>query len=132
MTSIRGKKPVKLKARSRGKIVYTKRKPRDWGYLIMWEFRVRACMEKSFEKVYGPGGDWACLFEQDESYIGTELIHDLKPERIYLTLDFWTSQKAYEAFRKQHVARYRALDRKCEEMTESEREIGTFVRVPSN
>ena len=132
MTSIRRHKPVSVNAKRRGEIGHASRKPKEWGYLIMWEFQVRAGMEKRFERVYGPDGDWARLFKQDESYIGTELIQDLKAGRTFATLDFWTSQKAYEAFRNHHIAQYQALDRKCEEMTESEREIGKFVRIPSN
>lgn len=85
-------------------------------------------MEKRFEQVYGAKGDWARFFRQDESYIGTELMHD-KGERTYVTLDFWTSEKAHDEFRKQHLAKYMDLDQKCQEMTESEREIGRFVRV---
>lgn len=100
-----------------------------WGYLIIWEYRVRAGMEKRFEKAYGSDGDWAQLFIQDQSYMGTELIHNLKPARTYVTLDFWVSQAAYDEFREQHLAQYKALDEKCEPMTESEREIGRFVRV---
>ena len=97
----------------------------------MWEFQVRAGMEEHFERVYGSDGDWARFFKQDEAYIETELIHDLKAGRTYITLDFWTSQKAYGEFRKRHLAEYKALDQKCEEMTENEREIGRFVRIPS-
>jgi hypothetical protein len=55
----------------------------------------------------------------------------LKAARTYVTLDFWTSQKAYEAFRKRHLDQYSALDQRCEEMTENEREIGRFLRIPS-
>jgi hypothetical protein len=110
----------------------------------MWKFQVDARMEKSFKKVYGPDGDWARLFAQDESYVGTELIHaskngaskagasksgDSKGVRMYVTLDFWTSQESYDEFRKRHLANYKALDEKCREMTKSEREIGRFVRV---
>jgi hypothetical protein len=100
----------------------------------MWEFQVRLGMGKRFEKEYGSRGGWARLFTQDESYIRTELIHYLKSEdskgkRIYVTLDFWTSQAAYDAFREQHLAEYRALDQKCHDMTEREREMGRFVRV---
>jgi hypothetical protein len=86
-------------------------------------------MEKRFEKVYGTDGDWAHFFAEDAAYTGTELIHNLIGERTYVTLDFWTSQKASDQFRKQHLARYKALDQKCEALTESEREIGKFVRV---
>jgi predicted dithiol-disulfide oxidoreductase (DUF899 family) len=53
----------------------------------------------------------------------------LKAARTYLTLDFWVSQKAYDEFRQKHLAEYKALDQEYEAMTESEREIGTYVRV---
>ena len=131
MTSMKRPKPDEANAKDRGGIGQENPKPGEWGYLVMWEFRVRPGMVKTFERMYGSGGGWARLFEQDEAYIGAELIRDLKAERTYLTLDFWTSQKAYEAFREKHVAKYEALDRRCEEMTDSEREIGKFVRVPS-
>jgi hypothetical protein len=133
MTSIQRHEPVGSNAKGRGRIRPASRKRGEWGYLIMWEFQVRARMEKRFEKEYGPAGGWVRLFMQDESYIGTELIHNLKNEnfenRTYATLDFWTSQEAYDGFREQHLAEYRALDQKGQEMTESEREMGRFVRV---
>ena len=100
-------------------------------FVVIWEFQVRGEMQKNFEKVYGPQGDWAQLFKQDEAYIGTELVRKYKNKRTYLTLDFWTSQKAYDAFRLRNRASYRAVDRKCERMTESEREIGRFAQVSS-
>jgi len=105
------------------------RERREWGYLIIWEFQVRAGLEKRFEQVYGADGEWAQLFVQDKSYMGTELIRNFKSSRTYMTLDFWTSQAAYEAFREQHAAEYKAIDEKCEQMTEGELEIGRFVRV---
>lgn len=105
------------------------RKRGEWGYLIVWEFQVHEGMEKSFEMVYGARGQWAQLFMQDQSYVETELIRSLKSARSYMTLDFWTSQGAYEAFRERHAAEYKTIDEKCEQMTESEREIGRFVRV---
>ena len=130
MAPIQRHTPVGLKAKDRGGIRSANRKRREWGYLIMWEFQVQEGMEKRFELVYGAKGDWARFFGPDDAYIGTELVHD-KGERTYVTLDFWTSQKAYDEFRNRHLAKYKALDRKCQEMTESEREIGRFVRVPS-
>jgi heme-degrading monooxygenase HmoA len=102
-----------------------------WGFLIMFEFQIRPGMEKRFEKAYGAKGDWARLFRQDESFIATELLHVLKDRRTYVTLDFWTSQEAYDAFRRRHFAEYEAFDQKCDALTETEREIGRFVRVSS-
>jgi len=105
------------------------RKPDSWGYLIIWEFRVRLRMKKRFEAAYGPEGEWARFFGQEKQYLGTELIRDLKRSRTYLTLDFWTSQKAYEKFRKRHAAEYKAIDLKCKALTESEHEIGGYVQA---
>jgi heme-degrading monooxygenase HmoA len=127
MTSLRGAKSGRSEVEGRS----SKRRRGEWGYLIIWEFRVRPGMEKRFEKIYGSDGDWAQLFIQDESYVGTDLVHSLNGERTYITLDFWKSRQAYDKFRKRHLANYKTLDQQCEDLTESEREIGRFVRAPS-
>jgi heme-degrading monooxygenase HmoA len=127
MTSLRGRKSGAATAKDRS----SKRKRGEWGYLIIWEFQVRAGMEKGFERVYGSDGDWAQLFSPDESYFGTHLVRSRNGERTYVTLDFWRSQQDYDRFRKRHFVKYTALDQQCEGLTESEREIGEFVRVPS-
>ena len=106
--------------------------PVEWRYLIIWEFRVRSGMEARFEKAYGPRGDWVRFFAQGEGCGRTELNHDLKDSRRYVTLDFWVSQDAYENFREQHASEYGALDQRFEELTESELEIGKFERVTND
>jgi heme-degrading monooxygenase HmoA len=101
---------------------------KEWGFLVIWQFQVRPGMQKRFRRVYGPRGDWVQLFVRDDAYVTTELVRE--PDTAsYVTLDFWTSQSAYDAFRKQHRAEYRAIDLKCEGLTESEQEIGRFVRA---
>ena len=99
-----------------------------WGFLVIWEFRVRRGMKKRFEKEYGPWGDWARLFRQDKQYLGTQLIQGFNSRSTYLTLDFWTSRLAYERFRRRHAAEYKVIDARCEGLTESERQIGAYVR----
>jgi len=84
-------------------------------------------MESQFEAVYGPSGDWAQFFRLDEAYQGTELVRDLRSERKYLTLDYWSSEQSYNEFRKQHQSEYGAIDQKCEAMIEAEREIGIYA-----
>jgi heme-degrading monooxygenase HmoA len=100
-----------------------------WGYLVIWEFLVKPGMEARFEQVYGVSGDWECLFGQDENYLGTELKCEQESPPRYLTLDFWTSEEAYERFREKHLIEYEAIDQQCESLTESERKLGTFVRA---
>jgi heme-degrading monooxygenase HmoA len=122
MTSMKRKQSPKSASRR------SKRSRKERGFLVIWQFQVREGMEKRFERIYGAHGDWVKLFAQDDTYVTTELVHRLN-SRSYLTLDFWTSETAYDAFRKQHRAEYKTLDLKCEGMTENEREIGRFVRV---
>ncbi len=101
----------------------------EWGYLVVWEFRVKAEMQSRFELAYSPAGVWAQLFKGGEGFVRTELSRDLRIGGRYLTLDFWTSREAYEEFRRRHAERYRAIDEECEALTESEREIGSFEPV---
>jgi heme-degrading monooxygenase HmoA len=101
----------------------------EWNFLVMWEFIVQLGKEKAFEQIYGPQGDWAQLFRQGKGYCGTELSRDLDTPRRYVTLDFWESRAAHEAFKAQHAAQYQAIDLKCESLTEKEQEIWKFERV---
>jgi heme-degrading monooxygenase HmoA len=101
----------------------------DWGYLVIWEFRVKKGMESSFERAYGPDGPWIQLFRTGQSFVATELIRDTRIAGRYVTLDFWESHEVYEKFREANADRYKAIDAECEAMTESEVEIGRFARV---
>jgi len=100
-----------------------------WGYLVLWEFRPRTGSEVRFEQTYGSDGLWARLFKNGEGYIATELNRDLKDPGRYITLDFWTSRKAYDSFRATHSAEYEAIDRQCESLTEYEKQLGAFERL---
>ena len=95
-------------------------------FTAVWEFYVRSDKCRAFEKAYGPNGDWAKLFGQGEGYIRTELIRDPKTPGRYVTVDFWKSRQAFERFKKQNIAAYKALDKKCNSLTKSEKLIGEF------
>jgi len=101
----------------------------DWGYLTIWEFRVKTGKEQQFEEAYGADGVWAQCFQRGEGYLGTELVRDQKQPGRYLTLDFWISRDAYTHFREQHFAEYEEIDKKCEALTEAEAQIGEFDRA---
>ena len=103
----------------------------DWGHVIIWEFYARAGGEPRFEEIYGPEGEWAQFFKSGAGYVGTELNRDGKVPQRYVTLDFWTSRAAYVQFREANLAQYRALDQRCEALTEQEKELGCFDRIPA-
>jgi len=100
-----------------------------WQLLVIWEFTVQPGKEKLFEQIYGPEGDWTQCFRQANGFVRTELSRDLNEPRRYMTLDFWESYAAYETFKLQHAVEYKAIDQRCESLTEQEREIGKFERA---
>src|SRR5215467_14879264 len=100
-----------------------------WGYLIIWEFRPRTGKENKFEKIYGSHGMWAEFFRRGKGYCGTELTQDTNDPGRYLTFDFWTSRQACEQFRESNLAEYKRIDELCEEITQTELELGKFEKV---
>jgi hypothetical protein len=95
-------------------------------FLVLWEFEVKPGSERRFELVYGPSGEWAQLFRRDPHYLETRLFRDLSRPQIYLTLDTWQSKESYALFKSRNVEAYAALDRTCEDLTNSERLIASF------
>jgi len=95
-------------------------------YVIIWEFVVRPERAAQFERAYGTNGDWAKLFARSTEYRGTELLRDRETAGRYLTIDRWTTREAYEAFRRQWEADYRALDAAGEGLTVDEVPRGEF------
>jgi heme-degrading monooxygenase HmoA len=93
---------------------------------IVWEFRVRAGMEREFERRYSSSGDWARLFAKADGYQGSTLRRDAEDRRRYLVIDVWSDAASFAAFKQEHADAYAALDKECEALTESEARIGTF------
>jgi len=109
-------------------------------YVIVWHFQVSSGRERAFEDAYGPGGDWARLFERSNEFQGTELLRATVDEpldeeaakpsgRDYLTIDRWTSRGAYAAFSERFSAEYEVLDERFLELCDIEECLGHFETV---
>ena len=96
-------------------------------FAILWKYQVRPKRLGEFERIYGPGGDWAQFLAQGKGYLGTALLADPERSGRYFTLDYWISQEAFERFRKQNKARYEAIDQRCAALTEREARLGSFL-----
>lgn len=95
-------------------------------FLALWEFEVKPGCEERFQTVYGAAGEWVRLFRSDPSFIETRLLKDPVAENKFVTVDFWSSREAYESFRELNHAAYVAIDKRCEDLTVSERCMGNF------
>ena len=96
-------------------------------FVILWEYEVKPGCEEVFEKMYGPKGDWARLFQADPHYRETRLLRDISRARCYFTLDYWDTEKDFMQFKAAHAAGYAKLDRATEGLTLSERRLATFA-----
>ena len=97
--------------------------------MYIWEYIVRSVHVAEFEHAYRPDGTWVELFRRAKGYVRTELHRDLGNPLRYITIDYWTSFEAWEAFRSEFAAEFEQLDAVCEGYTVAEREIGRFVSV---
>jgi heme-degrading monooxygenase HmoA len=78
--------------------------------------------------MYGPSGRWAALFRRGAGYGGTELFRG-GAARVYLTLDRWESEAAYDELRTMQANAYAELDAAGDTLTMSETHIGSFHLV---
>lgn len=101
-------------------------------FVILWEFEVKPGCEQSFESNYGPEGAWVQLFRRDPGHLRTLLLQDPSRPRIYLTLDFWHSESAFQSFRNANYEAYLALDRSTEGFTSRETPLGSFTQTANS
>ena len=96
-------------------------------FVVVWRFEIAEEKMTAFEAAYGPEGAWAQLFRKSPQYLGTELLRDAYVPGSYLTIDRWTSEADFRAFRKAHDQEYEALDRECDALTGRETRIGAYT-----
>ena len=96
-------------------------------FVVVWQFEIAEEKIAAFEAAYGPEGAWAKLFRTSEHYQGTELLRDAYVPGAYLTIDRWSSEADFRAFRKQHDQEYEVLDRECDSLTSRETRIGAYT-----
>lgn len=96
-------------------------------FVVIWQFEIAEEKVADFEAAYGPDGSWAKLFGASPDYRGTELLRDAYVPGCYLTIDRWTSEEAFRAFRKEHDSEYETIDRQCDAITARETRVGAYT-----
>ena len=98
-------------------------------FIRIWQFRVPSEKAEEFQEVYGPAGPWVALFRREIGFLGTQLLRSKAHPNIHLTIDSWESAEAWAAFLRAWGDDYAALDARCEKLTVSEGEVGSFQSV---
>ena len=95
-------------------------------YCYVWSFVVRPEHLQAFRTAYGPDGEWVQLFRRDPAYVRTDLLSDCDNPARFMTIDYWTSREACEAFRERFDKEFEALDEGFEQFTVQETHLGDF------
>jgi len=89
-------------------------------YIVIWEYHVKPENQTEFETIYASNGEWAQLFKKGKGYLGTEFFHSEEHASVFMTIDRWATREDYETFLTQYQSDYKALDNRCEDLTEGE------------
>jgi len=95
-------------------------------FFVIWEYKVKSGEEENFEKSYGPNGAWIKFFKPCKDYLSTDLIKGIEAPRTYLTLDKWTSEKAYVDYLEKNKDKYEEIDDEFTSLTEFQTKIGSY------
>jgi len=93
---------------------------------ILWDYRVRMERVREFEEQYGADGVWARFFRAARGYRETRLLRDRETPGRYVTIDVWDDPASFRSFSETNTGEYKEIDRRCEELTEEERCLGSF------
>jgi len=97
------------------------------GYSIIWTYRVEPNRRREFETAYGTTGAWAALFARADGFLDLDLLRSVDDDGRYVTIDRWTSQRAYESFKAEFAAAYNALDEQLEGIAATEAYVGALA-----
>jgi hypothetical protein len=101
-------------------------------YVRMWEFTAKPEVQLEFESFYGPDGEWVQLFRKSKAFLGTDFFRDRDAWDRYVTVDYFVSKAGFDDFLREFREEYEALDRRCDGVRGSEREIGVFTALGSS
>ena len=101
-------------------------------YTYIWQYEVAPDRVGEFEDLYGPRGAWNALFGQSTGYIKTELHRDRSRSNRFITVDYWESYDSWLEWRALFEAEFDELDRRGEQLTVDEREVGRFHFVSAS
>jgi heme-degrading monooxygenase HmoA len=84
---------------------------------------------EDFERVYGPGGEWADFFRQGRGFVGTELLREHENPGRYLVIDRWESREDFERFASEHQAEYLRRVEEARVYFVQELQLGVYENV---
>lgn len=92
-------------------------------FQVIWELKVKFKEREKFEQFYDAKGDWVKFFTKSSDYQGTDVLESGEKDGIFLVIDEWQSEEAFNEFVKSRKADYDALDEKAKTASRTKKRI---------
>jgi len=92
-------------------------------FQVIWELKVKFKEREKFEQFYDPKGDWVKFFSKSPDYQGTDMLESGEGDGIFLVIDEWSSEEAFNAFVKGRKADYDLLEEKAKAASRTKKRI---------
>ena len=92
-------------------------------FQVIWELKVKFKEREKFESFYDPKGEWVKFFSKANSYEGTEVLESGEGDNIYLVIDHWETEEAFNEFLKSRKADYELLEEKAKAASRTKKRI---------
>jgi len=92
-------------------------------FQIIWELKVKFKERERFEKFYDPKGEWVRFFSKSPDYQGTDILESGEGDGIFLVIDEWSTEEAYDEFVEGRKADYDLLEEKAKSASRTKKRI---------
>ena len=92
-------------------------------FQVIWELKVKFKEREKFEQFYDTKGDWVKFFSKSADYLGTDVLESGEGDGIFLVIDEWQSEEAFNEFVKSRKAVYDLLEEKAKTASRTKKRI---------
>jgi quinol monooxygenase YgiN len=92
-------------------------------FRVIWELKVKFKEREKCEAFYDPKGEWVKYFSKSPDYLGTDLLESGEGDGIFLLIDEWTSEEAFQSYLQSRQAEYHQLEEKAKSASRTKKRI---------
>jgi len=92
-------------------------------FQVIWELKVKFKEMDKFGQFYDPKGEWVKFFSRANGYEGTEVLDSGEGDNIFLVIDHWESEEAFNECVRSRKADYDSLEEKAKAASRTKKRI---------
>ncbi len=92
-------------------------------FQVIWELKVKFKEHEKFEQFYDAKGDWVKFFSKSPGYQGTDVLDSGEGDGIYLVIDEWQSEEAFNTYILSRKQDYDLLEAKAKNASRTKKRI---------